>query len=79
MSSKKNGQKKASEDLCLASTCASSSPNVRDLPFLYSPGGIMMFAATHLGNNIEQLMWNILCVSIFLPAALYTYTGDILT
>lgn len=38
-----------------------------------------MFAATHLGNNIEQLLWNILCVSIFLPAALYTYTGDILT
>lgn len=26
---------------------------MRDLPILSNPGGIMMFAATHLGNNTE--------------------------
>ena len=31
---------------------------MRDLPFLISPGDKMMVTATHLGNNIDQLMWN---------------------
>ena len=32
---------------------------MRDLPFFISPGDVMMVTATYLGNNIDQLMWNV--------------------
>ena len=49
---------------------------MRDLPFLFSPGGIMMFAATHLGSNIDAANVEYsLCQHIPASCSLYIYRG----